>query len=79
MAIIKITVLDTDTVGTYGNYNRVIKGEKQILFNTNEMISCSNNDDIIGSFLQYKRALVGHYYIKETIEEIEELINNAKN
>lgn len=77
MSIIKITIYKTQNEYQKGRI-KVIE-EKEILFNTNEMISASNYEDSIGgSYIQYKRALVDAYECKQTIEEIEQLIQQSK-
>ena len=46
------------------------------------MITAKNHEiapGLHGSFIEYKLALVGAIYCEQTIEEIEELIKNAKN
>lgn len=74
MAIIKLTTLATETILEHGEYVLKVKGEGKILFNTNEMITASNSKDCPGSYITYKRALVDSIRVKETIEEIQELI-----
>lgn len=77
MSIIRITIYETQS--EYGKGRIKVIKEKEILFNTNEMISASNYEDSIGgSYIQYKRALVSAYECKQTIEEIEQLIQKSK-
>jgi hypothetical protein len=79
MAIIKITSVEREH-HPIGEVTIVKKSE--ILFNTNEMIIASNYeiaDGVIGSHIQYKRALIGSIFCVQTIEEIEELIKKNNN
>lgn len=81
MAIIKITSVARKHDEKDRDKVTIIK-KSEILFNTNEMIMASKfeiADGIIGSYIQYKRAMVDAIYCEQTIEQLEELIKNANN
>lgn len=70
MKIISITKQDWKKVNDVP-----IVREYPILFNTNEMI-IAEASEWGGTRIEYKKAMVGVIYCKETLEEITNLINN---
>jgi hypothetical protein len=72
MKIISITKQDWRTEN-----NAPIVKEYPILFNTNEMITAETSE-WGGTRIEYKKAMVGVLYCKETLEEVTNIINNCK-
>jgi hypothetical protein len=77
MKIIKITQQTWKAISPYktGIDNQRLDSEEPILFNTSEMITAESSE-FGGTYITYKKAMVGGLYCKETLDEIFELINN---
>jgi len=56
-----------------------VVSKKPILFNTDRVITIEPNDYYGGGcYIRHVSAMVDSFYCTETLEEIEELIKNAK-
>ena len=77
MKIIKITkqVWKTIDPTKTGIDNQRLDREYTILFNTNEMITAKESEHG-GTYITYKKAMVDGMTCRETLDELNNLINN---
>lgn len=77
--IIKLTKQTWKTINPTktGPDNQRLDSSETILFNTDKVIEVRPSSVRGGSYISYTAAMVGSMYVKESVEEIYELINKV--